>query len=137
MSKLPLVMRIAGGFSLLWAMFFLFTPMSALESWLVDSSLANDAGASAIRNAGFAFMCIGFMHIALTMEQFGTENLGTWAMASGALWIVGALIQVNDIFIAEIGHQEASNVVGLALNSIIGGVLIYLGMQESSEEASA
>lgn len=137
MSKLPLVMRIAGGFSLLWAMFFLFTPMSALESWLVDSSLANDAGASAIRNAGFAFMCIGFMHIALTMEQFGTENLGTWAMASGALWIVGGLIQVNDIFIAEIGHQEASNVVGLALNFIIGGVLIYLGMQESSEEASA
>ena len=81
MSKLPLVMRVAGGFSLLWAMFFLFTPMSALESWLVDSSLANEAGASAIRNAGFAFMCIGFMHIALTMEQFGTENLGTWAMA--------------------------------------------------------
>ena len=130
MSKLPLAMRVAGGFSLLWAMFFLFTPMNALESWLVDPTLANEAGASAIRNAGFAFMCIGFMHIALTLEQFGTQNLGTWAMASGALWIVGALIQVNDLFIAEVGHQEASNVVGLALNFIIGGVLIYLGMQE-------
>ncbi len=129
MSRLVLAMRGAGAFSILWAVYFLVDPSGAMEGWLADPALINEASESAMRQVGFAFMCIGGIHILLTIWE--ADNLGKWAMASGSLWMIGGLLQINDVFVAEIAVQNGQTYFSLAMNYVIGGALVYLGMQEN------